>query len=72
MSEGTENIDVSAMQRMLEDHEKQIEKMEAALSGMAQLVHQMDTFLREMIRAGVFELALAEIQKQKQPSKIIM
>lgn len=71
MSEGTENIDVSAMQRMLQDHETQMEKMEVALSNMAELVHQMDAFLREMIRLGVFEQATQAIQ-QKPASKIIV
>jgi len=72
MSEGTEVIDVSAMKRMLDDHEMQLEKMEAALSGMAALVHQMDGFLREMIRLGVFEQAVQALEKKQPSSKLIM
>ena len=72
MSEGTETVDLSALQRTVDDHEMQLEKMEASLNGMAALVHQMDGFLREMIRLGVFEQAVQALEKKQPTSKLIM
>ena len=57
--------DLAALRRQIADIEGDVEKIENALNGMAQLLSQMDTFLREMIKAGVFEKALKEIEAAK-------
>lgn len=75
MSEGTKEFnaqeEIGRLNRIVEDHEIVVEKLELAIDGMAQLVHQMDTFLREMIKIGVFEDAIKRLQAEEKPKLII-
>jgi t-SNARE complex subunit (syntaxin) len=65
-----DNYDLEALRRQVEDQEQSIEKLEEAMNGMAQLLNQMDMFLREMIKLGVFEKAIKELETVK--TKLIL
>lgn len=75
MSEGTKEFnaqeEIERLKRMFEDGEKAMELAQQRMAGLAEIVFQMDTFLREMIKLGVFEDAVKRLQAEEKPKLIL-
>lgn len=78
MSEGTKEFnaqeEIERLKRALEDGEKAMELAQERMAGLAQIVFQMDEFMRAMMQAGHFDVSIAKLQgkEPEQKPKIIM
>lgn len=78
MSEGTTTFsaqeEIERLKRMFEDGEKAMELAQERMAGLAQIVFQMDEFLRAMMQAGHFDASINKLQgkEPEQKPKIIM
>ena len=78
MSEGTTEFnaqeEIERLKRMFEDGEKAMELAQERMAGLAQIVFQMDEFMRSMLMAGHFDASIAKMQgkEPEQKPKIIM
>lgn len=78
MSEGTKEFnaqeEIERLKRMYEDGEKALELMQERMAGLAQIVFQMDEFLRAMMQAGHFDASLTKLQggEAEQKPKLII
>lgn len=78
MSEGTNTFnaqeEIERLKRMFEDGEKAMELAQERMAGLAQVVFQMDEFMRSMLLAGHFDASIAKLQgnEPEQKPKIIM
>jgi hypothetical protein len=78
MSEGTNTFnaqeEIERLKRMFEDGEKAMELAQERMAGLAQVVFQMDEFMRSMLVAGHFDASIAKLQgnEPEQKPKIIM
>jgi hypothetical protein len=75
MSEGTKEFnaqeEIERLKRMFEDGEKAMELAQQRMAGLAEIVFQMDMFLRDMIKIGVFEEAVRRLETEEKPKLII-
>lgn len=78
MSEGTTEFnaqeEIERLKRMYEDGEKALELAQERMAGLAQIVFQMDEFLRAMMQAGHFDTSIAKLQggETEQKPKLII
>ena len=75
MSEGTKEFnaqeEIERLKRMFEDGEKAMELAQQRMAGLAEIVFQMDMFLRDMIKIGVFDEAVRRLETEEKPKLII-
>lgn len=78
MGEGTTEFnaqeEIERMKRMIEDGEKALELAQERMAGLAQIVFQMDEFMRAMMQVGHFDLSIAKLHggEPEQKPKIII
>ena len=78
MGEGTTEFnaqeEIERLKRMFEDGEKAMELAIERMAGLAQIVFQMDEFMRTMLMSGHFDASIAKMQgkEPEQKPKIIM
>lgn len=78
MSEGTKEFnaqeEIERLKTMFEDGEKAMELALERMAGLANIVFQMDEFMRSMLMAGHFDVSIAKMQgkEPEQKPKIIM
>lgn len=78
MSEGTKEFnsqeEIERLKAMFEDGEKALELALERMAGLAQIVFQMDEFMRTMLVSGHFDASIAKMQgkEPEQKPKIIM
>ena len=65
--------EITRLKRMFEDGEKTVELMQERMGGLAQIVFQMDEFMRAMMQAGHFDASIAKLQggEPEKPKLII-
>jgi hypothetical protein len=66
--------EIARLKRMFEDGEKTMELMQERMGGLAQIVFQMDEFLRAMMQSGHFDASIAKLQggETEQKPKLII
>jgi hypothetical protein len=78
MSDKTEPFntqeEIVRLKRMFEDGEKAMELAQERMAGLAQIVFQMDEFMRTMLQVGHFDASIAKAQgkEPEQKPKIIV
>jgi len=78
MGEGTTEFnaqeEIERLKRMYEDGEKAMELAQERMAGLAQIVFQMDEFLRAMMQSGHFDASIAKLQggEPEQKPKLII